>query len=464
MQPQHHTPTPNITHPLAALTIDQITDLADLNHDTIKAYLDVDQNGKISGDFIAAGEVVETLKNLGLNVDRPNIYPRLLDRKFLRNSLKRIARPLREQRRKDEGKTGKGVSAYASQAAIAERSKNLKDGYEWAKSKQLTKGGKTLCMLRLIKNGRLQQKARLTAKITGLKDLQDMNGWDAVLITATVAGSLRSDNTTITEANQILTRNNERETAFIHREGLNIAFVRCLQPHQDLFPHQHTYAIGTTEDLQKYADYIKKISLESYPNERGADQHRVDVKWEDRKKGRLSSYCVRYALRAIEKDGSGEDAWYYSNNKRRLAWSGLPCNNAWECSRRMTKEQCKNDPLAQKLRAAAKDGQYAKWVVLMGGVGSKKKDQPYEPVQDVGVDKYGDVSLVTVGALLSKTLVIIGGIGWTITPKSPDHEAEAVELTQILQVDQNQDQNQPIAAPIFNSSAQLPQYQPPTIH
>ena len=339
---------------------------------------------------------------------------RFLDRTWWKRVMRYALYPRREQVARDIGL----VKEYSSRAGRQTRRAMLRRQAEFvaAASAREKATGKEIPLEQLAKAKIEGEQARLVAKATGLLRYADEQGWQSAMITITCPGEFRRDGTTIAEALDYLRGVWARIRAAAHRKGLKVAGAGVFQPHKDGLPHMHDFVIGPEADLAEFVEIVQEHALRLYPDEPGADEHRVDVRYEDRRKGRLSSYLLRYVVReyarpseptANDRTGSAVDAWYAMHHCRRIFWHGLPPDLWWESHRRCTRRQAKSRRVRQ-LRKAARSGDYCRWLSEMGGVtGSSRRGRDTMTLHDVRENKYEEEVKVAVGVVTDGVAIVI---------------------------------------------------------
>ncbi len=339
---------------------------------------------------------------------------RFLDRTWWKRVMRYALYPQREQVARDIGL----VREYSSRAGRQTRRAMLRRQAEFisAAAAREKATGREIPLEQLAKAKAEGEQARLVAKATGLIKYADEQGWQSAMLTITCPGEFRRDGTTIAEALDYLRQVWARVRAAAHRKGLRVAGAGVFQPHRDGFPHLHDFVIGPPEDLAEFVEIVREHALREYPDEPGAVEHRVDVRYEDRRKGRLSSYLLRYVVReyarpseptANDRSGSAVDAWYAMHHARRIFWHGLPPDLWWESHRRCTRKQAQSRRV-RRLRKVARAGDYCRWLDEMGGItGSSRRDRDTVTLHDVRENKYEEAVKVPVGVITDGVEILI---------------------------------------------------------
>ncbi|WP_018293735.1 replication endonuclease [Mariprofundus ferrooxydans] len=302
------------------------------------------------------------------------------DEMWWRPRLRRIIRRKREELAVECGLVGKESSHYSSKLTQDEREQQLERNKKWAAKTVLVCDDTRLNMSDLVESKEQCYQAELVTMLAGLRDIQDANGWHAAMITPTCPAAFRRLGVTSAESADHLRRMWACSRAQAKRENLDIRGMQVWQPHKDGIAHQHIYCIGEKLQLERFAEIVRAHSLKLYPDEKGAQEHRCDVLYEDKDKGRLSSYAARYVTRLAKKSddetcatdtATAEDSWYSAHGIRRVSFFGLPSKKLWRYFREASREICNTKQL-KKIRKAARNGEYAGFVQALHWTGNKR--------------------------------------------------------------------------------------------
>lgn len=406
------------------------------------------------------------------------IFDKYADSAWWLPRLRRVIRRKREELAFDCDLINPNFSKYSSKFGQRERKEQLERNKKWSEMTKLSDGKKSFLMSELIASQENSYQAELVTMLAGLRDMQDSKGWKAAMITNTCPSRMQKFKKIIIKDGQdyyiknprydgvstpadtithlrtswarigaqsaregelvpvfkdgepvLYKRGKKKGRQKMEPKGLDIRMMQVWQPASDGTAHQHIYAIGSEEELNRFAEICKQYALEVDGHEKGAEVHRCDILHEDKEKGRLATYAARYVTRLAAKDGdeksnasatmTAEDAWYAAYNVRRISWLGLPPKALWRAFNKAKADQFETEELNQleteelkEIHLAAKGSErkdeegktilskngkpklyanYAKFCELIGWNGSRK-DLDYEVLTDSATNKYGETT------------------------------------------------------------------------
>jgi len=357
----------------------------------------------------------------GFDLPEKNCGERVIETQWWLNKMRKLQRKEREE----FAFKLKSINSYSSldgdkQIRIA-HARNA----DWASGMQIERGAKAFRLSDVIKTKENADKSRLFAMMKGMSDLQDYYDFDAVMITLTCPGTWRTDGTRIDTAIEHLREIVHKGNKWINRQdddgnSKQIARVHALQPHKNGYPHMHIFAIGDAQELHDYCKLLGDLALEPCSDEAGAIDRRVDIKWEDKSKGRLANYALRYVTRNSFIDAevdakTSENNWYSLHGTRRVSWGGLPTKAAWEACRRDF-----GKALPKAVRKAAVAGRYAEWVIALGGICKTKAEYEIQSITEDKVSKYNDTYKSYIGMVIKGITIITKSGDWDLIPICSD--------------------------------------------
>ncbi|RMD64925.1 hypothetical protein D6833_03665 [Candidatus Parcubacteria bacterium] len=352
------------------------------------------------------------------------IARRFMDSAWWLRKFRKAVYPMAEQIAKDLGL----LHEYSSRAGQRTRRGMLKKQADWLNSHfvRCEETDATVPLSELAEKAQEREIAQLVARITGLQRYAESRRWTGCMVTITVPGSFRHDDTTLQDALDYLRDVWHSISIKRNQRNLAIAGTGVFQPHLDGFPHLHCFAYGDQGTLKKFCEIVKTEALKVYPDEPGAMEHRVDIEWEDHKKGRLSSYMLRYCVRefarptepsATEKNGGAADSWYAMQRARRIFWFGLPPIQWWQICFLMSRKQAKGQFL-RLLRRAARQGDYCRWLELLGGItGKSRKGRNVKTIYEIRKNKYEEPTKRWIGAAFGRHVILVRVLHWIVERK-----------------------------------------------
>jgi len=348
---------------------------------------------------------------------------RLEEKSFWCKTMRKYIYRHQEQLSKEIGALGKysHQTEYTSERTRKNRRRRLNAIKSWAEKIQIKHEDLCFPMEDLIKSKAKGYNAKLYAKIAGLRNLQDMHGYDACMITITCPGGEWREKATARDSIQHQGYVMQQITKRRKELDMNVAGMVCTQPHKDSISHQHMYVIGDRKELEKLINIVNNEALEKFfPDQKGAREQRVDVIWENKSIGRLSSYAARYVCRlaavdddqkpVTEKDGGGEDSWYSANAARRISWFGLLEDYAWDSLR--TAKMVEGNTALNRVIKMAWEGNYAAVTQMLGGIGLAKSKRPYKAVREEYTTRFEETAYRYLGIEIYGAELLKADIDW----------------------------------------------------
>ncbi|WP_284377594.1 replication endonuclease [Litoribrevibacter albus] len=284
------------------------------------------------------------------------------------------------------------------------------------------------------------RRAELMTRIKGFEMIAEQYGHASEFITITCPSRMHAisrgkrnpnyDDTTPKQANKYLGHIWSLIRSSLSRQEIQVYGFRVSEPHHDGTPHWHMLLFMKKEHVSKVIKTMRSYSLKTDGNEPGAAKHRFQVIDIDPEKGSATAYVSKYISKNvdgkhIEKDlydlnakNSAEriQAWASIWGIRQFQQIGGPSVTVWRELRRLRDEQTGK---LEEARLAADAGDWAAYVMTMGGPTLPKKDRPIQPfyehqdepvsfdvntgeIQSLNTSKYGDTPKGLISGLLHK--------------------------------------------------------------
>ncbi|WP_272691664.1 MULTISPECIES: replication endonuclease [Providencia] len=198
--------------------------------------------------------------------------------------------------------------------------------------------------------------------------------------------------------------------------NINIYGIRVVEPHHDGTPHWHMLLFVDKASRAKAIDIMRKRALKEDANEAGAQKYRFECKHMNR--GGAVGYIAKYIAKNIDGyalDGevdheTGKDlksmaaavtAWASTWRIPQFQFYKLPSKGAYRECRRLPRGISIADKLgdvAERVRAAADEGDFFNYVMSQGGPCIRRSEETIRVAREIGdVNVYGEEVQKVVG-------------------------------------------------------------------
>ena len=251
------------------------------------------------------------------------------------------------------------------------------------------------------------RKAELMVRMRGFEELSKSHNHQGIFITITCPSKYHAafaksgqrnpkyESFTPYQANQYLCKLWSLIRTDWNRKDIKPYGFRVAEPQHDGTPHWHILLFVEPQQIDTVKNVIAHYALQEDGDEKGAIENRCDFKLIDPKKGSATGYIAKYVSKNI--DGAGLDVGVYGEDpitaaQRVDAWASCWCIrqfqqiggasvSVWRELRRL-KQKMGFDCVLEKARVAADESKWHDFINAMGGVFTKRKDQPLKLAYD----------------------------------------------------------------------------------
>jgi hypothetical protein len=218
----------------------------------------------------------------------------------------------------------------------------------------------------------------------------------------------------------------------LHKKDIQPYDFRVVEQHHDGTPHWYLLLFMHPNDVNTARSIFSKYALKEDGKERGAIKHRFKAVSIDPKKGSAAGYIAKYISKNIDgsdisKDlygndakpaASNIDAWSATWNIRQFQQIGGPSVTVWRELRRLKES---NQPELVQAFIAADSGDWAAFVMAMGGAMLPRRNRPIHPYYESkanevvdtetgeviqnNLTRYGDIKPASIVGLICKNII-----------------------------------------------------------
>ena len=352
-----------------------------------------------------------------------------------------------EQATRNLNLVNKHASCYASNFAVENRNIQLKNSYDYLSANQIVnEDGQTYSLLEIYKKSVANpfiRKAELMTRIRGFEEVANQMGHAGEFYTITSPSKMHAvlssgkpnpkfNNSTPKDVNEYFNNIWKLIRSALHKKSIQPYGFRVVEPHHDGTPHWHLLLFMHPSDVNTARSIFSKYALKEDGKERGAKAHRFKAVSIDPRKGSAAGYIAKYISKNIDgsdisKDlygndakpaASNIDAWSATWNIRQFQQIGGPSVTVWRELRRLKES---TQPEVVKAFIAADSGDWAAFVMAMGGAMLPRRNRPIHPYYEFkdnetidmetgevihnNLTRYGDIKPASIVGLICKNII-----------------------------------------------------------
>lgn len=277
---------------------------------------------------------------------------------------------------------GNTSTKHATHYEIGMRNQQKARHRRMAEKTTLYRDEQEVNLLSIISGAGKRRAAELYTLTKGLELHAKRAGMDWAFLTLTAPAHMHPnpsvgkntwDGTTPDAAHKWIHKAWRRAESRLRKQGIVVAGLRVVEPHADACPHWHVLVFAHASEMEQIESTLRQQP--EWKSEAGMKFVRNDGR------AAAASYVMKYITKTIgsieklEGEHASVDAWRSTWAIRAFQFFGMPSLTTWRELRKLKEAPNGGDLLAGVWRAA-KRGDGAGFIGLMGGLGIKSCDRP----------------------------------------------------------------------------------------
>ncbi|CAM3730916.1 replication endonuclease [Rheinheimera salexigens] len=259
------------------------------------------------------------------------------------------------------------------------------------------------------------RRAELMVRIRGFEEVAQQCGHAAIFTTITTPSRMHAthstglpnakyDGSSVADAQAYLNHVWQLIRAKLDRSDIKPYGFRVVEPHHDGTPHWHLLLFMPNEQINTFKNITTDYALLDSPDEKGAQDYRINYVDIDPAKGSAAGYIAKYVAKnidgfALDTDRYGvqaidaaqrTSAWARANNIRQFQQIGGPSVTVWRELRRLKGCETPFNDLNESYQAAD-SANWAAFCFAMNAVNTKRSEHriaPYYAIKESEVIDY----------------------------------------------------------------------------
>lgn len=387
------------------LSIDHKTLLSFARQKASEAYeLHIERQGHPKQSYEKVCEFVSRYTLTPVKVEADNFTQatiQMLEPSWWTRRLRQVQRELLDNISRDIGLVSKRHTTYSSEVTNWLHADQQARNHIYLQKSVLTNAaGEQVSLAEIAEHSLANpsvRQAEMMTRIRGFEQLSDIYGHQGLFFTLTCPSRFHASMTS-GKRNPKATGATPRDgqawlckrwgliRAKLHRAGLRPYGFRVAEPHHDATPHWHLLLFIPPEHAKKVDRIIRRYMSEE--NEPGAAKYRVKTIFIDPAQGSAAGYIAKYISKNLDGKHLDQDhygspgheaasrirCWASTHRIRQFQQIGGPSVSVWRELRRL--RQPDQTPAVEQARCAADVGDWAAFVIAMGGIDLPRSDRP----------------------------------------------------------------------------------------